>query len=151
MSRFARFALLFVVVVMFSLLSVGCSQSGTVEGVVDYKAVYGIMEKSYYAIVVAGSPDGVPHIVVYDQELKGYFPSEGELVISDSLEKQIEAHYSGLDYIISVRALSDGKPSQYLSGFYTNLQVFNQAKVGTAIRFEYSASKMGPEMIRVVE
>jgi hypothetical protein len=145
-----RFVLLFVIV--SSLLLVGCSQSGTAEGIVDYKAIYGMMGKSYYAIVVAGSPDGTPYIVAYDGELKGYLPSEGDLVVSDSLEKQIEERgYTNLDYIISVRTLSEGRPSQHLSGFYTNLQVFNEAKLGGKIKFEYSPSRLGSEIVRFLE
>jgi hypothetical protein len=138
--------------VLLSLLCVGCSQSGTVEGVVEYKSRSGMMERSAYSIVRDGPSEGVQPIVVYDENLKGYFPSEGDLVISDSLEKQIEeAGYTNLDYIISVRVLSGGKLSKYTSGFYTSREIFNEAKLGTEIKFEKSPSKMGPEIVRLLE
>jgi len=140
--------------VLLSLLCVGCSQSGTAEGVVDYKSISGLKERSAYSIVRDGPSEGVQPIVVYDEELKnlGYFPSEGDLVVSDALERQIEeAGYTGLDYIISVRILSDGKLSKYPSGFHTNREIFNEAKLGTQIKFEKSPSNIGPEIVRLLE
>jgi hypothetical protein len=149
-SRVLKSVLLPLILVSI-LLCAGCSQSGTAEGVVEYKAIYGMMGKSYYAIVVAGSPDGAAHIVTYDKELRGYFPSEGDLVVTDSLEKELEARYTNLDYIVSMRILSEGKPSQYLSGFHTNLQVFNEATLGGKVKFEYSPSSLGPEIVGCLE
>ncbi len=145
-----RFVLPFVIAL--SLVSVGCSQSGTTEGIVEYKAIYGVLGKSYNAIVVAGSPEGAPHIVAYDEAVKDYLPSEGDLVVSDSLERQIEdLGYTKVEYIISVRTLSQGRPSQYLSGFRTNVQVFNETKLGGKIKFKYSPSRLGPEIVSVLE
>ena len=139
--------------VLLSLLCVGCSQSGTAEGVVDYKSISGIKEKSAYSIVRDGPSEGVQPIVVYDEELKVYFPLvEGDLVVSETLERQIEeAGYTGLDYIISVRILSDGKLSKYPSGFHTNREIFNEAKLGTQIKFEKSPSNIGPEIVSLLE
>ena len=138
--------------VLLSLLCVGCSQSGTAEGVVDYKSISGIKGKSAYSIVRDGPSEGVQPIVVYDEELKVYFRSEGDLVVSDTLERQIEeAGYTGLDYIISVRVLSDGKLSKYPSGFHTNREIFNEAKLGTQIKFEKSPSNIGPEIVSLLE
>lgn len=138
--------------VLLSLLCIGCSQSGTVEGVVEYKSISGMMDKSAYSIVRDGPSEGVQPIVVYDENLKGYFPSEGDLVVSDSLEKQIEeAGYTSLDYIISVRVLSGGKLSKYTSGFYASREIFNEAKLGTEITFEKAPSKMGPEIVSLLE
>jgi hypothetical protein len=145
-----RFVLPFVIAL--SLVSVGCSQSGTAEGVVEYKAIYGLVGKSYSAIVVAGSPDGMPHIVVYDEAVKDCLPSEGDLVVSDSLERRIEdLGYTKVEYIVSVRILSQGRPSQYLSGFRTNVQIFNDTKLGGKINFRYSPSKLGPEIVGLLE
>ncbi len=139
--------------VLLSLLCVGCSQSGTAEGVVDYKSISGLKEKSAYSIVRDGPSEGVQPIVVYDEELKVYFPLvEGDLVVSETLERQIEeAGYTGLDYIISVRILSDGKLSKYPSGFHTNREIFNEAKLGTQIKFEKSPSNIGPEIVSLLE
>ena len=139
--------------VLLSLLCVGCSQSGTAEGVVDYKSISGLKEKSAYSIVRDGPSEGVQPIVVYDEELKVYFPLvEGDLVVSETLERQIEeAGYTGLDYIISVRILSDGKLSKYPSGFHTNREIFNEAKLGTQIKFEKSPSTIGPEIVSLLE
>ena len=138
--------------VLLSLLCVGCSQSGTAEGVVDYKSISGLKEKSAYSIVRDGPSEGVQPIKVYDEELKVYFPSEGDLVVSDNLERQIEeAGYTGLDYIIIVRVLSGGKLSKYTSGFHTNREIFNEAKLGTEIKFEKSPSKVGPEIVKLLE
>jgi len=138
--------------VLLSLLCVGCSQSGTVEGVVDYKSISGIKEKSAYSIVRDGPSEGAQPIVVYDEDLKDHFPLEGDLVVSDNLERQIEeAGYTNLEYIISVRVLSNGKLSKYPSGFHTSREIFNEAKLGTEIRFEKAPSKIGPEIVRLLE
>ena len=138
--------------VALSLLPLGCSQGGTVAGEVRYKMITGMKVPLYFIIVRNEPTDGQPSIVVdtaAEEELKGCFPLAGNLMVDNSTEKQIEAFYTRIDYIVSIQLMS-GERDKYYQAFRADREDFNKLTVGSRVRVDTIPSSEGPRIVRIV-
>jgi hypothetical protein len=135
-----------------SLLPLGCAQGGEVTGEVRYKYVTGMQDRSYFIIVRNEPADGPPSIVFdkeADEAVRRCFPATGSLVVDNATEKQIEAFYDRLYYVVSVY-ISSGS-HYYYQAFRTEREIFNELEFGTAVKVDTEASDIGPKILSIVE
>jgi hypothetical protein len=140
--------------VALSLLPLGCSQGGTVAGEVRYKMITGMKVPLYFIIVRNEPTDGEPSIVfdkAAEEEIKTCFPSTstGNLTVDNSTEKQIEAFYTRIDYIVSIQLMS-GERDKYYQAFRADREDFNKMAVGSRVRVDTIPSSEGPRIVRIV-
>jgi len=149
-SLIAKLALL--CLVALSLLPLGCSQGGTVAGEVHYKMITGMKVPLYFIIVRNEPTDGEPSIVfdrAAEEEIKGCFQLAGNLMVDNSTEKQIEAFYTRIDYIVSIQLMS-GERDKYYQAFRADREDFNKMTVGSRVRVDTIPSSEGPMIVRIV-
>jgi hypothetical protein len=119
------------------MLATGCSQSATIEGVVDHKVLSGIKDTTMYALVFsAPDDDGTPANYVNDA-VQGLFPLHGELVVSEEVENQMGAVYSDFVYQVSVRKSPDDT-----FGYLTTREIFNQMSLGATVKCRVSGLRI---------
>lgn len=147
-------AALLLLIVILSLLPLGCQQGGTVEGVVYHKMVTGRIEERIYTIIVRNelTKNGDLSIVIgaEEEEIRACFPSEGNLVVDDMSERQIEAFYTRIDYNVSIHVMS-GNRYKYYRGCRTDRETFNQLIVGTKVKLETKPTTKGPWIVSIIE
>jgi len=145
----AKLALL--CLIALSLLPTGCSQGGIVEGEVRYKMVTGMKDRLYF-IIVRNEPTE-PSIVFNadaEEEIKNCFPSTDNLTVDNSTEKQIEAFYTRIDYIVSIQLMS-GEKDEYYQAFRADREDFNSMTIGSRVKVDTLPSSEGPRILRIVE
>lgn len=141
----ARLVLLLLVV--FILMSLGCSRSTIVEGVVAHRVLSGVKDGTSYTVLWDRFDDnGVSIIVVKDEDLEDYFPLEGDLVVSEELEGQIQILYSEVVYQVSVR-----ESPEHTVGYLTSREIFNRMKLGATVEFQTSESSGAPEIVSLLD
>ena len=146
MSKWAT-AFASVLILVLSMATTGCSQSSTVEGVVDHKVLSGIRESTQSAIVWnVLDDDGTPINVVKDDDFQDCFPLHGELVVSEEVENQMGAVYSDFVYQVSVRKSPDDT-----FGYLTTREIFNQMGLGATVKFQVSESSGIPRIVRIID
>ena len=130
------FVLLFVV--LSCVLPVGCSQSSTVEWVVDHKVLSGIKDSTQYTIVLdRPNDDGTPIRIVEDNDFRALFPLHAELVVSEYDEGQMRAVYSGFVYQVSLRKSPDDT-----LGYLTTREIFNEMSLGATVKCQVSGLRI---------
>jgi hypothetical protein len=146
MSKWAM-ALASVLVLILTLTTMGCSQSNTVEGVVDHKVLSGVKDSTQYMIVFnAPDDDGTPVNDVGDDTFQGLFPLHGELVVTEDLENQMGAVYSDFVYQVSV----DKSPDDTF-GYLTTRETFNRMSLGATVKFQVSDSSGIPRIVKIID
>ncbi len=144
--------LLLLSIVVLGVLPSGCSQGGIVEGEVRYKMVTGMKERLYFIIVRNEPTDGEPSIVfnaVAEQEIRDCFPSAGDLVVDNTSEKQIEAFYTRIDYIVTLHLMS-GEKDEYYQAFRADRGDFNKLTIGSRVKVDTLPSSEGPRIVGIV-
>ena len=142
--------LLLLCLMALSLLPLGCSQGGIVEGEVHYKMVTGMKDRVYVILVVNEPTDGEPSIVVnVEEEIRNCFPSEGNLVVDNNTEKVIEGFYTRIDYIVSLD-LVGGEEHIYYQAYRADREDFNRLTVGSKVKVNTEPSDTGPRIISIV-
>ena len=146
--------LLLLSLMVLSVLPSGCSQGGIVEGEVHYKMITGMKVPLYFIIVRNEPTDGEPSIVfdkAAEEEIKTCFPSTstGNLTVDNSTEKQIEAFYTRIDYIVSIQLMS-GERDKYYQAFRADREDFNKMTVGSRVRVDTIPSSEGPRIVGIV-
>jgi len=140
---------------LLSVLPSGCSQGGVVEGEVHYKFVTGMQDRRYFIIVRNEPTDGQPSIVfdpAAEEEIRRCFPSEGNLVVDNYTEAQIEVFYTRIEYIVSLHLASgDEVKYSYYQACKANREDFNKLVVGSRVIVETQPSDIGPVITRIVE
>jgi hypothetical protein len=146
--------LLLLSLAVLGILPSGCSQGGIVEGEVHYKIVTGMKDLLYVVIATNAPTDGAPSITVGDEvveeEIKSCFPSEGNLVVDNSSEMQIERFYTRVYYVVSIHVTS-GNNYKYYEACRTSREIFNELPMGARVKVETQHSDIGPSIIRIVE
>ena len=136
-----------VLVLILTLTTMGCSQSNTVEGVVDHKVLSGVKDSTQYMIVFnAPDDDGTPVNDVRDDTFQGLFPLHGELVVTEDLENQMGAVYSDFVYQVSVE-----KSPDYTFGYPTTREIFNRMSLGATVKFQVSDSSGIPRIVKIID
>ena len=144
--------LLLLSLMVLSVLPSGCSQGGIVEGEVHYKMITGMKVPLYFIIVRNEPSDGQPSIVVdtaAEEEIKECFRLAGNLMVDNSTEKQIEAFYTSIDYIVSIQLMS-GERDKYYQAFRADREDFNKMTVGSRVRVDTIPSSEGPRIREIV-
>jgi len=135
-----------------SLVPIGCTQGGIVEGEVRSKYVTGMQDRGYFIIVRNEPADGQPSIV-FDtsatEEIRQCFPAAGDLVVDNVTEERIEASYDRLYYMVSIY-ISSGS-HYYYQAFRTEREDFNEMQLGDSVKVDTEASDIGPRILRIVE
>jgi len=145
--------LMLLCLVALSLLPLGCSQGGIAEGEVRYKMVTGMKDRLYFIIVRNEPIDGQPSIVFNtdaEEAIKNCFPSTGNLTVDNSTEKQIEAFYTRIDYMVSIQLMS-GQKDEYYQAFRADREDFNSMTIGSRVKVDTLPSSEGPRIVRIVE
>ena len=135
-----------------ALVPTGCSQGGPVEGEVQYKYVTGMQDRRYFIIVRNEPADGQPSIVFHEtaeEAVKLCFPAEGNLVVDNATEEQIEAFYDRLYYMVTLH-ISSGS-HYYNQAYRTDRDIFNELQLGAKVKVDTEASDIGPKILSIVD
>jgi hypothetical protein len=144
--------LLFLSFVVLGLLPSGCSQGGIAEGEVRYKMITGMKDVLYFIIVRNEPADGQPSIVFNadtEEEIKNCFPSTGNLTVDNSTEKQIDAFYTRIDYMVTIQLMS-GEKDDYSQAFRADREDFNKLTIGSRVKVDTLPSSEGPRIVGIV-
>ena len=144
--------LLLLCLVVLGVLPSGCSQGGRAEGEVRYKMITGMKVPLYFIIVRNEPTDGQPSIIfdtAAEEEIKQCFPSTGNLMVDNSTEKQIEAFYTRIDYMVTLQLMS-GERDEYYQAFRADREDFNKLTVGSRVKVDTIPSSEGPRIVRIV-
>lgn len=135
-----------------SLLQLGCSQGGIVEGQVQYKYITGMQDRRYFIIVRNDPSDGQPAIV-FDKyapaEVRQCFPAAGNIQVDNATESQIEAFYDRIYYIVTIHITSGSH--RYYQAYRTEREIFNQMQLGSTVKVDTEPSDIGPKILSIVE
>jgi hypothetical protein len=136
-------ALAFVLVLILPLTATGCSQSTTIDGIVDHKVMSGIKDSTQYEIVFSSpDDDGTPVNFVTDDDLQDCFLLHGELVVTEDIENQMRAVYSDFVYQVSVTKSPDDT-----FGYLTTREIFNKMSLGATVRCQVS----GLRIVKIID
>lgn len=138
--------------VVLGLLPSGCSQGGIAEGEVRYKMITGMQDRLYFVIVRNEPTDGELTIVFNtdaEEEIRNCFPSTGNLTVDNSTEKQIEAFYTRIDYMVSIQLMS-GEKNDYSQAFRADREDFNKLTIGSRVKVDTLPSSEGPRIVGIV-
>ncbi len=144
--------LLLLSLVVLSIMPSGCSQGGIAEGEVRYKMVTGMKDVLYFIIVRNEPTDGEPSIVFNtdaEEAIKNCFPSTGNLTVDNSTEKQIEAFYTRIDYMVSIQLMS-GEKDDYWQAFRADREDFNKLTIGSRVKVDTLPSDEGPRILGIL-
>jgi len=137
---------------VLGVLPSGCSQGGIEEGEVRYKMVTGMKDVQYFIIVRNEPADGQPSIVFNadtEEEIKNCFSSTGNLTVDNSTEKQIEAFYTRIDYMVSIQLMS-GEKDDYWQAFRADREDFNKLTIGSRVKVDTLPSDEGPRILGIL-
>jgi hypothetical protein len=154
MSRLSGLLILFLIVALSPLL-VSCDQSGSVQGIVNYKMVTAQKDRPTFTIVLNGPPGGEPAVIVNvsDKAIIKDFPPDppdDNLVVDNSSLADIQKSYSKINYLVSIDVRS-GEKHQYYLGCHTDQDTFNELKLGSRVKVEIVPSSTGPEIVSFTE
>jgi hypothetical protein len=144
--------LLLLSLVVLSVLPSGCSQGGIAEGEVRYKMITGMKDVLYFIVVRNEPTDGEPSIVFNtdtEAAIKNCFQSTGDLMVDNSTEKQIEAFYTRIDYMVTIQLMS-GEKDDYCQAFRADREDFNKLTIGSRVRVDTLPSSEGPRIVGIV-
>jgi hypothetical protein len=144
--------LLLLSLVVLSILPSGCSQGGIAEGEVRYKMITGMQDRLYFIVVRNEPTDGEPSIVFNtdaEEAIKNCFPSMGNLTVDNSTEKQIEAFYTRIDYLVTIQLMS-GEKNDYCQAFRADREDFNKLTIGSRVKVDTLPSDEGPRIVGIV-
>ncbi|MDM8000265.1 MAG: hypothetical protein QUS33_09760 [Dehalococcoidia bacterium] len=135
-----------------SFLPAGCSQGGLVEGEVRYKYVTGMQDRRYYIIVRNEPGDGLPSIILDKEapaEVRQCFAPQGNLIVDNATEDQIEVFYDRLYYMVTLHITSGSH--YYNQAYRTERDIFNRMELGAKVKVDTEASDIGPRILRIIE
>jgi hypothetical protein len=141
----SKWAMAFAAVLLLSLsmAAAGCSQSSTIEGVVDHKILSGVKDGMQYSIVFnAPDDDGTALNQVKDDAFQSLFPLHGELVVTEDLENQMRGVYSDFVYQVSFTKSPDDT-----FGYLTTRDIFNRMSLGAALKCRVS----GVRIVKIID
>jgi hypothetical protein len=120
----------------------------TAEGIVDHKAITGVKEDVSYTILMNRTSDVGPLILLKDEDYEEYFSTgDGNVVVSESLEREVKKEYSVVNYFVNVEVDPEGYGTQ---PYRVSREIFNNIEVGNKVKFRWTRLTELPEIIELL-
>lgn len=130
-------ALLAITIAVIPFISSGCGPS-MIDGIVDHKAITGILGDEYHGILLNRPVGEMPWILVKDDVLPDHLAfaehfndSDKNAVISESLEEEMGLYYSEIHYWVSILSI-DG---ENVKTYEVDRETFNRMEIGDSTRY----------------
>ena len=120
----------------------------TAEGIVDHKAITGVKDNVSYTILMNRTSDVGPLILLKDEDYDEYFSTgDGNVVINESLEREVKKEYSVVNYFVNVKVDPEGYGTQ---PYRVSREIFNNMEVGTKVKFLWTGLTELPEIVELL-
>jgi hypothetical protein len=136
MKRCLATAMLAITIAAIPFISSGCGTS-MIDGVVDHKAITGILGNDYHSILLNRPAGEMPWILVKDNVLPDHLTfaehfndSDKNAVISQSLAEEMGLYYHEIHYWVSVLS-NDGES---VKTYEVDRETFNRMEIGDSTR-----------------
>ena len=120
----------------------------TAEGIVDHKAITGVKDDTSYTILMNRTSEVGPLILLKDEDYGEYFSTgDGNVLVSESLEREVKKEYSLVNYFVNVRVDPEGYGTQ---PYRVSRKIFNNIEVGTKAKFRWTGPTELPEIVELL-